>query len=460
MERGTMIDKIDVLNRQEFVRKLLWVVRQLGDSGNGCTFAIDGQWGSGKSYILDILEREISLFQHPEAAGDRYIVFRYDCWKYDYYDEPAIAIIAAIRDACEKEKRLLTTVENTQIRAVFETAKGLGKELLCNVVETRLGWSPTAMLERYEANKEGMTEEAEKSQNYDTFFEFKDVLNKTRKQLAEMAEEKPIIIIVDELDRCIPDYAIKVLERLHHLFEDQPNITVVLAYDGLKLQHVIKNIYGIEGQDVRHFMRKFVSFSMNLDNGQIADSFWSLHSQYLELFDIDSSLEEDIVPLREFTFHLFNGMDARTQEKIFSRMMLLHKLAFDKMRHPSILYFELIYQVLWEKYSNKPLDSWIFDLNNHVDNPEMELITALGQELYMYIRDQEFKIHKEVITLRSRHYYTIKEDPISLAFWYIAHFREKTSEELCRHYYLRNSEKYYEIVEAAKRFNVLSNTIQ
>ena len=58
-----------------------------------------------------------------------------------------------------------------------------------------------------------------------------------------MAEDKPIIVVVDELDRCVPEYAVKVLERLHHLFENQPNIIVLLAYDGQKLNHVIKNIW-------------------------------------------------------------------------------------------------------------------------------------------------------------------------------------------------------------------------
>lgn len=85
---------------------------------------------------------------------------------------------------------------------------------------------------------------------------------------------------------------------------------------------------------------------------------------------------------------------------------------------------------------------------------------ALGRELYTYIRDQEFKIHGKIITLESRHYYTIKEDAISLAFWYTAHFKGEASKEHCRHYYLENSGEYDDIMEATKRFNKLSYTIQ
>lgn len=239
-----MNNKIDVLERQEFVDNLIKIVRQLADSKQGCTFAIDGKWGSGKSYVLDMFEKQISLFQDPNAAGDRYIVFRYDCWQYDYYDEPAIAIIAAIRNICESYNRLLPKASPT-LKATFKAAKDLGKELMCNVIETKTGWSPESIIERYETQKSGIEEDSEKNHKYDTFFEFKTILTKTRNQLSKMAKDKPIIVVVDELDRCVPEYAVKVLERLHHLFESQQNIIVILAYDGTKLNHVIQNIYGI-----------------------------------------------------------------------------------------------------------------------------------------------------------------------------------------------------------------------
>ena len=41
------------------------------------------------------------------------------------------------------------------------------------------------------------------------------------------AKDKTIIFVVDELDRCLPEYSIKVLERLHHVFEKTSNIQVI-----------------------------------------------------------------------------------------------------------------------------------------------------------------------------------------------------------------------------------------
>ena len=70
-----MAEKMDILNRQPFVDRLIDIVRLLADNHRGCTFAIDGAWGCGKTFILEMFEKQISLFQNPAAAGDRYALF-------------------------------------------------------------------------------------------------------------------------------------------------------------------------------------------------------------------------------------------------------------------------------------------------------------------------------------------------------------------------------------------------
>lgn len=452
-----MAGKIDILNRQEFVMQLVSIVQQLANEGNGCTFAIDGLWGSGKSYVLDMLESEINLFQHPDAAGGKYIVFRYDCWQYDYYDEPAIAIIAAIRDACEKYNQLIPK-PTPELAAAFKVAKDLGKELVYNVMETKIGWSPESIINRYEEHRDGVAKGTEKSRKYDTFFEFKSILTKTRKQLSQMAADKPIIIIVDELDRCIPEYAIKVLERLHHFFESQSNIVVILAYDGQKLNHVVRNIYGIEADDVQHFMRKFIDFSVQLNIGIVSDAFWERHKSYLEYFDTMN--DDDIKELSRFSSQLFKNIDVRTQEKIIDRIIVLHKLAFVDLSDLSILYYELLHQVINYKYSKEHISDWLPEIRS---TKNAEQAYDLGIDLYEYIKEIEGACYRGNIFMQgdaNGSFHQIIESPIALAFWYIATLKHKIINNTCCKYFLHNSSQYDEIVIAAKKFNELSKMIK
>ncbi|MFT4302716.1 MAG: P-loop NTPase fold protein, partial [Desulfovibrio sp.] len=55
----------------------------------------------------------------------------------------------------------------------------------------------------------------------------------------------PLFIMVDELDRCRPDYAIELLERIKHLF-DVPNVVFLLAIDGEQLLQQVEHTFGLK----------------------------------------------------------------------------------------------------------------------------------------------------------------------------------------------------------------------
>ena len=73
-----MSEKMDILDRQPFVDRLIEIVQMLADGKKGCMFTIDGQWGCGKSFILDMFENQLSLIQDPTALDDRYFIFHYN----------------------------------------------------------------------------------------------------------------------------------------------------------------------------------------------------------------------------------------------------------------------------------------------------------------------------------------------------------------------------------------------
>ena len=68
-------------------------------------------------------------------------------------------------------------------------------------------------------------------------------LQEVRDNLKKLSEKFHIILIVDELDRCLPEYAIKVLERLHHICNEIPVIQI-LAINKKSLADSISKVYG------------------------------------------------------------------------------------------------------------------------------------------------------------------------------------------------------------------------
>ncbi len=194
-----MSERLDVLNRDVFVENLVQLVNCLSDKEQGCCFGLDGAWGSGKSFVLDKFEEKLKCIQSEKTKTDTYFVFHYDCWKYDYYDEPAIAIIAAMLDATDKELSMFSEgVENAKrlgLETVRKTLKTIAGELCKNKIGIDLVDLASNILEEHDKERE---------QDFDELYGFKRALEATRKGIQDIGLEKTVVIVVDELDRCLP----------------------------------------------------------------------------------------------------------------------------------------------------------------------------------------------------------------------------------------------------------------
>ena len=197
-----------------------------------------------------------------------------------------------------------------------------------------------------------------KDKTFDELYGFKRALEETRKGIREIAENKTVIITVDELDRCLPLYAIKILERLHHIFYEIENVIVIISIDKEQLEKSIKEIYG--DITVDKYLRKFFSFELKLDNGE-AHSFVNKYATYTMMFDISELEKQEI---EDFLKVIFFDMDMRTQEQIFRKAEIVHKLIKgDEERDASILLFEILYVTIALRNRSKDM-KWLIN-NSH-----------------------------------------------------------------------------------------------
>lgn len=455
-----MENKIDILDRQPFVDRLIEIVRLIADSGRGCTFTIDGRWGCGKSFVLDMFEKQLGIFRDPNAAGDRYVIFHYNCWQYDFYEEPAIAIISAIKSEIEKYNSILPDLPN-EVKAGFEIIKNLGKELLGSYIQTKIGCNPIQAFAQIQAGAEEISRETMLDNDYDKYFKFKEVLDTTRKDLAKLAQDKPIILVVDELDRCLPDYAIKVLERLHHLFDDNSNIIVILATDKMQLERTVQQIFCPSGAEnnsyiVQEYLKKFINFSLSLDNGTITESFWERHAAILSNYNIGNELSDGF--LAEIPVKLLCNIDPRTQERILDRMLTLHQLSFADHNDATVLYFELLHQILRYRFNSQGY-SWLIQINESEDTTAVK---AVGKDLYSYLKDLESFVAGNTVRQigNGKEFCVLRDTPLSVAFWLIATLVATPEGGICMRYVLDCHAKYDHLIECAQRFNRLSSVIK
>ena len=261
----------DKIGRQEIVDKICGIVDSLKKDENVCV-AIDGPWGSGKTFVLNMIEGQLSKTQE-------YTIIKYDAWENSFYSEPLVSILSCVID---------------EIKERFPAARK--KEKIKRILGRILCWSihHSSKAELIENVAEGLTEIINdirnpiETQKFDDFKSYQKLLKEARELLNEIAsinknsnsgKQSKLIILVDEIDRCLPDYQLKVLERIHHLFEVK-NCAVIVAMNQDCVANTISTLYGVNGDE---YLRKFFDFTFLL-NTSAAEYLNSLLEDFAQNF--------------------------------------------------------------------------------------------------------------------------------------------------------------------------------
>lgn len=337
------MEKVDILNRSAFVARLLQLMDNISSNKASTCFAINGSWGCGKSFILDMLVEQLNVIQSEETHTDKYFVIRYDSWKFDYYEEPLVAIVSTIIAAIEEKTKLFP--DSQEKREILGMLKATGVALLSIATDAVKEKTGLDFQKAYGIVKSGEREGAaayESEHDYDVYFGFNKMIAKLAELLEEISKDYTIVLIVDELDRCTPAYAVKVLERLHHLTENQSNIITVIAIDKTQLVASVKQLFGFENPE--KYLEKFINFEIKLDNGSVSELISEKYAEYISLFDKDIFVFDDSID--ECLQAIFKGIDVRTQEQIVKKATIAHKLLYTEKRDYSFMCMELLTAVM------------------------------------------------------------------------------------------------------------------
>ena len=272
--------------QDEFKRKPIAenIIRLLTSDIDLSPMVIDGGWGTGKTEFCQKLIRLMQQ-QHPD-----YRPVYIDAFRSDHSGEPLLALLAEIIKACtpedtgeqpsEQRKNItrkvakaagfvMKTVAKAAVGHVLkqntdDLAEGLQQIIndgqdADSLAETVTDAAATIASHTIDAAVEALLkEQIEAEKNLETL----------KACLKELAAEKPIILFIDELDRCRPDYAVDMLEVIKHVF-DVENAKVVLVTNTKQLRAAINHRYGVE-VDAQKYLDKFLKYSFALPDKIVA----------------------------------------------------------------------------------------------------------------------------------------------------------------------------------------------
>ncbi|EKR7602137.1 KAP family P-loop domain protein [Citrobacter braakii] len=276
------------------------------------SIGIFGNWGAGKSSLLKLIEQKL------EQDEKDWIVINFDSWLYQGYDDARAALLEVIATALtkaadgnttliSKAKRLLSRVDGFRAMGLLAEGAALfagvptGGLLSRGIGAFRNATDGIQSQEEYEAlgnlakeskEKAGglIKPEAKKSppQQIDAF----------RKEYGEILEElgKPLIVVIDNLDRCLPANAIHTLEAIR-LFLFLTNTAFIIAADEDMIRSSVADYF--KGASQRHqidYLDKLIQVPIRVPKAGVRE----IRSYLFMLYAIEHGLKgEKLTMLRD-----------------------------------------------------------------------------------------------------------------------------------------------------------------
>ena len=221
----------DTLGRKDQIEALTRLVRNIEGP---CVLAVDGAWGSGKTAFLKMWAQFM--------RNEDFRVVEFNAWETDFSDDPLMALYAAL----EAELGKLSTPD-------YKAALQAGAVVVAKLASAIPGMPD--LLDTYAAAK-GHTETsaiARLARHRDA----EEAIRGFKEALAQATKGGlPLVVCVDELDRCRPDYAIRFLEATKHIF-DVDGVVFVLGVNLSELANSVSALYGSNFKGAT-YLRRFV----------------------------------------------------------------------------------------------------------------------------------------------------------------------------------------------------------
>ena len=356
----------DSIGRNKDILRFCRIVSQLDYAAS---IALDGRWGSGKTFyvkqskmLLDSLNDNNSEYSGAEKqrinagfekgcpkdfSGVTFapqVCVYYDAWENDNDEDPILSLVYQICAQIQSDYNFTTNSHFSD--------KAVNLFLMAAKVAENL--SPLGKLNNLLGNNQSITDASkdtikalfQKSTSLlDEVIQVKNVEQTVKAFLETLLPEKGnrLVIFIDELDRCKPTYAIKLLERVKH-YLDNDRITVVFSVNLFELQHTVRSYYGAEF-DADRYLDRF--FDLRLSIPQIDRNQYFQNEQFnysndlmrdisiavadelqLEMREMSRYFDQIVMTtnrIRQETLHTYNWLDTLRTVSVFVPILLALK---------------------------------------------------------------------------------------------------------------------------------------
>lgn len=235
--------KVDLLNNEAIASTIVNLLRS--KPNHPVTVGVHGDWGAGKSSVLEMVEANL-------ADSEDILCIKFNGWRFQGFEDAKIALIEGIVTELIEKRPTLTKAVQT-VKDIFrridwlKVAKAGGSVVLAvhgiplpGQIEAFKG-----TLQRLEQDPDNLAAVIDEAKSFLKPAETQNVpeeINAFRKAFDSLLQEagiKQLIVLVDDLDRCLPDRAIETLEAIR-LFVFTQRTAFVVAADEAMIEYAVR----------------------------------------------------------------------------------------------------------------------------------------------------------------------------------------------------------------------------
>jgi hypothetical protein len=235
----------DKFQRKPFADRLTKAITCFSPLVEGAyVLSLNACFGSGKTTFLKMWQHKLEIDQHK--------VIYLNAWDTDFDEDPVIAILHSLLENIKPKSR-------SKLRKTLKAGLGIISVCSNQIIEKSTGIDIQGAVKKTQTYLQEADLQSIGNKIYEAYGFKRKAYQEIKTELenyVKKLEKKPLIIMIDELDRVRPDYAVKFLEAIKHIFS-VPGICFVLAVDRGQLECSVKQLYG--NLDFDNYYRRFVS---------------------------------------------------------------------------------------------------------------------------------------------------------------------------------------------------------
>ena len=239
----------DLLDRRESVEVF---TRLISTVDGPCVVALDAAWGAGKTTFLKMWAQYL--------RNEGFPVVEFNAWETDASGDPFLSVSTEITEGL---KDWGTHPVKYKIRQTELLAKQLLRRAGPGALRFAAGLVPVVGAELgHVASSWAEDALSAYSRTQQSLRQYRDSLQAMAEAHWEASDHKPIVVFINELDRCRPSYAVELLETAKHIFSVD-HVVYVLAVNRSELAHSVKALYG-DGFGATAYLRRFFDIDFRL----------------------------------------------------------------------------------------------------------------------------------------------------------------------------------------------------